>query len=155
MGKINKKYKANIYRDSWAIDVAFYAWLLPRLKAFRDYTNGWPDQLYNTFEDFIADIDEKIKWLEFLYKATCNRKDIKITKEEIDSLFNEEMNDKYYEGDWRQWLNSKPLHMKCGDFEKIYDKDESDYIWKQEILTNVLGKAFGEWFGKNYSTLWW
>ena len=41
------------------------------------------------------------------------------------------------------------------DFEKIYDKDESDYIWKQEILTNVLGKAFGEWFGKNYSTLWW
>ncbi len=155
MSKINKKYKAKIYRDSWSIDTAFYAWLLPRLKCYRDYTNGWPDQEYKTFDDFISDINEKIKWLEFLYKATSTRKDLAITKEEIDSLFNEEMIDKYYQGDWRYWLNKAPLHIKCGEYEKIYDEGESNYIWKQEILQNALSKAFGEWFGSHYFMLWW
>ena len=155
MGKINKKYKAKIYRDSWSIDTAFYAWLLPRLKAFRDYTNGWPDGLYATFEEFAADVDEKIKWLEFLYKDTSSRKDLKITKSEIDSLFDENLNDKYYEGNWRSWLKSSPLRCVCGDFKKEYTEEESEYIRKKDILQNVLGKAFGEWFGKIYNHLWW
>ena len=118
-------------------------------------TNGYPDAFYKTFEDFIADIDEKIVWVDFLYKCRSSRKDVKITKEEIDSLFDEARNDKYYKGDWRQWLNHEPLHFKCGDYEKIYDKDESAYIWKQVILEEVLSNAFGEWFGKMHAALWW
>lgn len=150
-----KRFPTRIYRDSWDIDCAFYKWLLPRLKCYRECTNGYPDAFYETFEGFIADIDEKIVWVDFLYKCRSSRKDAKITKEEIDSLFDEARNDKYYQGDWRQWLNREPLHFKCSDYEKIYDKDESDYIWKQEILEVVLSNAFGEWFGKMHAALWW
>ena len=150
-----KRFPSRIYRDSWDIDYAFYKWLLPRLKCYRECTNGYPDAFYKTFEDFISDIDEKIKWVEFLYKCRSSRKDAVITKEEIDSLFDEARNDKYCHGDWRHWLNREPLHFKCGEYEKIYDKDEGDYIWKQEILEAVLSNAFGEWFGKMHAALWW
>jgi len=150
-----KRFSPRIYQDSWDIDSAFYKWLLPRLKCYREYTNGYPDAFYESFDDFIADIDEKIKWLEFLYKCRSSRKATVITKEEIDSLFDEARNDTYYHGDWRQWLNCEPLHVKLGVYEKIYDKDESEYIWKQEILERVLSNAFGEWFGKMYAALWW
>ena len=40
-------------------------------------------------------------------------------------------------------MNRDPIHVKCGDYEKTYDKDESDYIWKQEILEAVLFSVFG------------
>lgn len=150
-----KRFPTRIYQDSWDIDCAFYKWLLPRLKCYRECTNGYPDAFYKTFEDFIADIDEKIVWVDFLYKCRSSRKDAKITKEEIDSLFDEARNDNYYKGDWRQWLNRKPLNFKCGDYEKIYDEDESAYIWKQVILEEVLSNAFGEWFGKMHAALWW
>lgn len=150
-----RRFPSRIYRDSWDLDTSFYKWLLPRLKCYREYANGYPDCWYESFEDFIADIDEKIVWVDFLYRCRSSRKDVKITKEEIDVLFDEERNDKYYQGDWRHWLNREPIHVKFGDYEKTYDKDESEYIWKQEILEAVLSSAFGEWFGKVHATLWW
>ena len=104
-----KRFPSRIYRDSWDLDTAFYKWVLPRLKCYRKYADGYPEGWYSSFEDFIADIDEKIVWVDFLYRCRSSRKDAKISKEEIDALFDEECNDKYYQGDWRHWLNRDPI----------------------------------------------
>ena len=36
-----KRFPSRIYRDSWDLDTAFYKWLLPRLKCYREYANGY------------------------------------------------------------------------------------------------------------------
>lgn len=153
--KRRKKYNARVFRDSWSLDVAFYKWFLPRLKCYRDNTDGWPEVFYKTFEEFIADLDEKIIWVEFLCKTNSARKDERVSREDIDALFDEAMNDKFYPGDWRAFLNHKPFKVKIGDYKKSWSEEESLYIRKQTILEAVLAYALGEWLVKILPTLWW
>ena len=51
--------------DTWNADYTLTAYLIKVLTEFRNVTNGWPDQHFATFEEWIAAIDQCIDWLIF------------------------------------------------------------------------------------------
>jgi hypothetical protein len=76
--------------DTWNVDYTLTAYLIKVLTEFRNATNGWPDQHFATFEEWIAAIDDCIdnliastrdrdeindwypRYKEFLHKGTAN-----------------------------------------------------------------------------------
>ena len=71
------KYKKQLDEDGfsdselWNLDVTIAEFILPRLKRFRDYTQGWPCQRFDTFEDWQAAIDKMIESFEFVIEDDC------------------------------------------------------------------------------------
>ena len=51
--------------DTWNVDYTLTAYLIKVLTEFRNVTNGWPDQHFATFEEWIAEIDLCIDRLIF------------------------------------------------------------------------------------------
>lgn len=164
MSKRRKHFRANIYRDSWSLDAAFYKWIRPRLKCYREFVNGWPDQIYPTFEDFTNDLDEKIVWLDYLYKHECTNE--LISEEDLAKVWNEALLDKHYP-DWRERIKkaeqdninkqNKPQAESTNEVQKMLDKIDIDWVraTKDDLITESLAEEFGEWFGKRYRCLWW
>ena len=161
--KKRKKFKARVYRDSWNIDNAFYKWVLPRLKCFIEYADGYPDTVYKSFDEFIDDIKEKIKWVEFLDIVNSGTHKNIDTKKLVESVWNENLLDTYIPN-WKEQLekakhdnenrNTEEYKNKLPDCFKQLDIDWVE-VTKEYLMTSVLAEAFGEWFGKNYFYLWW
>lgn len=51
--------------DTWNADYSITGYLIKVLIEYRNVTNGWPDQHFATFEEWIAALDECIDWLIF------------------------------------------------------------------------------------------
>lgn len=51
--------------DTWNVDYTLTAYLIKVLTEYRNVTNGWPDQYFAAFEEWIAAIDQCIDWLIF------------------------------------------------------------------------------------------
>lgn len=161
MSKRRKGFRANIYRDSWDLDNAFYKWIRPRLKCYREFANGWPDNIYPTFEDFINDLDEKIVWVDYLYKHECTSE--MVTDEDIDKVWNEKLLDKHFP-DWRDRLEKAKEDNVKRHTKEYLDKlpkvfQSLDINWyrteKDNLITEVIAEEFGDWFGKRHRCLWW
>lgn len=58
-----KHFPSRIYRDSWDLDTAFYKWLLPRLKCYREYANGY-------FKNFTQNDENQRKPLAKFYRLS-------------------------------------------------------------------------------------
>ena len=85
--------------DTWNVDYTFTAYLIKVLTEYRNVTNGWPDQYFATFEDFIAAIDQcidelifsiedpyKLNTMQTDYEKVCDKPRSKWTKAE-EALF--------------------------------------------------------------------
>ena len=51
--------------DTWNVDYSMTAYMIKVLVEYRNVTNGWPDSEFETFEEWIAAIDECIDQLIF------------------------------------------------------------------------------------------
>lgn len=63
--RIRKKQlkKAGNYinpKETWNLDITFAKLVLPRLKAFKLYVNGYPDFAFNSMEEWYGAIDKMI-----------------------------------------------------------------------------------------------
>ena len=120
--------------DTWNADSTITAYLIKVLTEFRNVTNGWPDQEFETFEAWIAYIDEIIDLLIFSHK-------------EIDTL-----ND-YYEP-WRRHCWCKPPSKWTDADKDIYEH----YLAENERIYNKQQEAREQAFamlGKHLNHIWW
>lgn len=143
----HKKYKAKIYKDSWCIDYSFHRWLLPRLKCFVEYNNGYPDIIKESFEAWQNEVKQMIQYLEYLVYIDDTRQCHKVNH--LTDIF---------------WNDDKIMEhcslVKSG--YKMIDElrdtaNETTYPneFKQTYIFDALSDIFGKWFGENYCYLWW
>lgn len=63
-----KKRNKSIYRDTWNLDYAIAKFVLPRLKRFKDVTNGYPVTL-SCIEEWYEVLDRMIVAFEIIVKG--------------------------------------------------------------------------------------
>ena len=119
--------------DTWNVDYTLTAYLIKVLTEYRNITNGWPDQHFATFEEWIAAIDECIDLLV-------------LSAEDPDKL------NKY----WPEY--EKFLHKGTKNWteeeQKIFDNWHSDSFRVHEMQCEAREKAFA-WLGKYLPHIWW
>lgn len=89
------------------------------LEEFKKKTNGWPDNLYNSFEEYIADID---KLIELFNIAKRDPSENKYLDELISSNYKKGIFDKYInESDKIYKQNKDALKEAFELFYKLFD----------------------------------
>lgn len=93
--KRKKKTKINS-KELWNLDITIIEWLLPRMKAFRKQTKGYPGDI--TWDEWMSILDKIITGLE-AYKAERTWDD-SVSKEvnmECDNIFYAQRNAEFQE----------------------------------------------------------
>jgi len=100
--------------DSWFLKI------MPKmLEEFKKKTMGWPDNLYNSFEEYIADID---KLIELFNIAKRDPSENKYLDELISSNYKDDIFDKYRnESDKIYKQNKNALKEAFELFYKLFD----------------------------------
>lgn len=105
--------------DLWEIDSWFLKIMPKMLEEFKKKTNGWPDNLYNSFEEYIADIDKLIKLFNIAKREPSENKYL---DELISSNYKKGIFDKYInESDKIYKQNKNALKEAFELFYKLFD----------------------------------
>ena len=105
--------------DLWEIDSWFLKIMPKMLEEFKKKTMGWPDNLYNSFEEYIADID---KLIELFNIAKRDPSENKYLDELISSNYKDDIFDKYRnESDKIYKQNKNALKEAFELFYKLFD----------------------------------
>lgn len=105
--------------DLWEIDSWFLKIMPKILEEFKKKTMGWPDNLYNSFEEYIADID---KLIELFNIAKRDPSENKYLDELISSNYKDDIFDKYRnESDKIYKQNKNALKEAFELFYKLFD----------------------------------
>jgi hypothetical protein len=105
--------------DLWEIDSWFLKIMPKMLEEFKKKTMGWPDNLYNSFEEYIADID---KLIELFNIAKRDPSENKYSDELISSNYKDDIFYKYRnESDKIYKQNKNALKEAFELFYKLFD----------------------------------
>ena len=119
--------------DTWNVDYTLTAYLIKVLTEYRNVTNGWPDSEFETFEEWIAAIDECIDQLISSVK-------------EIDELNPYRADyDKFVGKAYSNWSEKEHL-----DFDKYVE--ETNKIYEKQCEARKKAFAF---LGEYLPHIWW
>lgn len=112
--------------ETWEMDMTFFNWIYPRLKRFKELSNGYPEE-YESFEDWIKELDKRIIQLE------------RIINIDIDCF------------PYHEYLKKSDIE----EITKIYGKKIPEQMIYNNFAYNACQKDFLEWFKNNLNKLWW
>ena len=133
--------------DTWDLDDYFLRLFHDSLKQFISEVNGWPDTSYPTFEDYIADLEEQLKKLDY--------------------LLSDDMEENEYWEDWSKVLEESMVYEPNSEndtvrvYYKLSPDDEElrkkcyarvDEIYNKRV--NTRREVF-DWLKTHYNELWW
>ena len=131
--------------DTWNLDKFYINLFIGSLRHFAKYVNGWPDNLYETFEDYVKDINRVADDLEYYIKD--NSEDNEYWEEYSEILMSTMRTEKCVAGRRVFWdMNNEQKEIKEKYFNRMFEIEE-----EKEILLNDCML----WLSEHMRNLWW